>query len=319
MRLAHFSDLHLLSLEGVPLRRFLNKRATGWANLRLRRGSVHRASYVTAIAREIRKVGVDHVIITGDLTNLALESEFELARRVIENDLSFDAKHVTIVPGNHDVYTRGSHVEKRFAAYFADYLVSDLPELTVDVGAGRFPIVKLRGPVAVIGLCSAVPRLPFIAAGRLGKAQLSALQRVLEHAEVRRRTPIVAIHHPPHNPSSKLKTMVEGLSDAAMLWTSVRHVPACVIVHGHLHRRVRRTDGPNRHGEHLADGHHEGAAHPKGGRGAVTFGATSASLHHHAKERMAGFNVYEVSSDGALASVSAHVLEEDGSFDVRAL
>jgi hypothetical protein len=35
MRIAHFSDLHLLSLEGVPARRFLNKRFTGWVNLRL--------------------------------------------------------------------------------------------------------------------------------------------------------------------------------------------------------------------------------------------------------------------------------------------
>ena len=74
VRIAHFSDLHLLSLEGVPLRRFLNKRATGYANLRLKRGSIHRASYVKAIAREVRRIKADHVVVTGDLTNLALNT-----------------------------------------------------------------------------------------------------------------------------------------------------------------------------------------------------------------------------------------------------
>src|ERR1700691_5025488 len=142
MRIAHFSDLHLLSLEGVPFHRFLNKRATGFANLKLKRGSIHRASYVRAIAREVRRIEVDHVVVTGDLTNLSLEPEFELAREVLEKDLDLSPRDVSIVPGNHDVYTRGARAAQRFATYFADYLVSDLPELAVDIGAGRFPVVK---------------------------------------------------------------------------------------------------------------------------------------------------------------------------------
>ena len=137
-----------------------------------------------AIAREIRRQGVDHVIITGDITNLALEPEFELAREVIRDDLGLTASHVSMVPGNHDVYTGGSQRRQRFATYFADYIASDLPELSVDVPAGRFPFVKLRGPVAIIGLSSAVTRLPFVAAGRLGRAQLEALERILAHDQV---------------------------------------------------------------------------------------------------------------------------------------
>ena len=41
MRLAHLSDPHILDLDGVASHRWLNKRATGWVNLRLHRGSVH--------------------------------------------------------------------------------------------------------------------------------------------------------------------------------------------------------------------------------------------------------------------------------------
>lgn len=290
MRIAHLSDLHLLSLEGVPLRRFINKRLTGYANLRLKRGHVHRSNYVRAVAQEIARQRVDHVVITGDLTNLALEPEFELARRVIEEDLGLSPRDVTVVPGNHDLYTRGAESSRRFAAHLADYLVSDLPELGVDVGAGRFPVVKLRGPAAIIGLSSAVARAPFVAAGRLGRRQLSAFARILAHREVARRTPVVALHHPPHNPSSWLKTRLEGLHDAALLWTSVSHLPGGLLLHGHLHRRIQRFL-PTAEGKLLA------------------VGATSASLHHDATERMAGFNVYEISEAGDIDDVAAHVLD----------
>jgi 3',5'-cyclic AMP phosphodiesterase CpdA len=299
MRIAHFSDLHLLSLDGVKFHRFLNKRATGYANLRLKRGSIHRADHVRALAREIKRLAVDHVVITGDLTNLALEPEFALAREVIEKDLGLSPRDVSIVPGNHDVYTRGAHAAGRFAGYFADYLVSDLPELAVPSKAGPFPVVKLRGNVAVIGLCSAVPRLPFVAAGRIGRSQLDAFARVLAHPEVSRRTPVVALHHPPHNPKSRLKAMIEGLDDAALLWTSVREIPVGMVLHGHLHRRVRRQDA-------TARGH------------VVSVGATSASLEDEASAKMAGFNVYEIGSDGALGTLEAHVLVGDR-FEIRAI
>jgi len=165
MRIAHFSDLHLLSLIGVGPLRFLGKRLSGYANLRLKRSHVHRSEYVRAIAKEIKSRGIDHVVVTGDLTNLALEPEFELAREVLRDDLGLDASRVSVVPGNHDLYTGGSQRELRFSEYCADYIASDLPLLAVSVPAGRFPFVKLRGPVAVIGLSSAVTRPPFVAAG----------------------------------------------------------------------------------------------------------------------------------------------------------
>ena len=51
MRIAHFSDLHVLALEGVPAHRFLNKRFTGWVNLRVKRAHKHRPAHVRAVAR----------------------------------------------------------------------------------------------------------------------------------------------------------------------------------------------------------------------------------------------------------------------------
>ena len=91
MRIAHFSDLHVLALDGVPPHRFFNKRFTGWVNLRLKRAHNHRPAHVRAVAREITRAKVDHVVITGDLTNLALEQEFVAVRELLEEHLGLDA------------------------------------------------------------------------------------------------------------------------------------------------------------------------------------------------------------------------------------
>jgi 3',5'-cyclic AMP phosphodiesterase CpdA len=290
MRVAHFSDLHVLALEGVSRSRFLNKRFTGLVNLRVKREHKHRPGHVRAVAREVARAKVDHVVITGDLTNLALEQEFEAVSRLIEGDLGLDARHVTIVPGNHDLYTRGAMRTQRFTRFFQRYLESDLPDLAADISLGRFPVVKLRGPLAIIGMSSAVPRPPLVASGELGAKQIDALARILAHDEVKRRTPILALHHPIHNPSSRIKTWVEGLVDANDLVDAIAQVRNGLLLHGHLHGRMQRPVATK--AGHL-----------------LAVGATSASLHHEDEHRMAGFNLYEFDGAGALVEVEAHVFE----------
>jgi 3',5'-cyclic AMP phosphodiesterase CpdA len=305
MRIAHFSDLHVLDLVGVSPHRFLNKRLSGYANLRLKRNHVHKSDYVRAIAREITRAKIDHVAITGDITNLALETEFRAAKQLLEDELGLSPHDVSVVPGNHDLYTRGAMRGRRFAEYFHAYTAGDLPEIPVkDLGLGVFPYVRLRGPCAIIGLSSAVPRPPFVASGELGKRQLQALARALAHPEVKKRTPVVLVHHPAHNPASRLKALLEGLWDADALAQHLGQVPRGLILHGHLHRRQERalvTD--------------VGAMR--------VVGATSASLHAHPGHehaRMAGFNLYEIDADGAITRVEAHVLDpETSSFSVAAV
>ncbi len=298
MHIAHFSDLHVLDLEGVGPRRFLNKRLSGWANLRLKRNHAHHSRYVRAVAQEVARVKVDHVAITGDITNLALEPEFLAARTLLEVELGLSPRDVSIVPGNHDFYTRGALRRRRFTEFFASYVKCDL-DLAVDIGSGHFPFVRLRGRAAIIGLSSAVPRPPFVASGAIGQRQLDALARILEHPEVRSRTPIVLLHHPLHNPPSRLKTLVEGLVDADALGRVLAPLTQGLVLHGHLHRRIQRrwqTDA----GELAA------------------VGATSASLHHDEPHRMSGFNLYELDdTTGRITKIEAHVFDEaSGAFRV---
>ena len=296
MRIAHISDLHVLALAGVPRHRFLNKRLTGYANLRFKRNHVHRSSYVDSIAKEIARSEIDHVVVTGDLTNLALETEFEAARDLLENGLGLSSRDVSVVPGNHDLYTAGALKSRRFTQFFAEYIQSDLPDLAAKTRLGPFPFVRLRGPCAIIGITTAVPRPPFVASGAIGKPQLDAFAKILAHPEVKKRTPVVLIHHPLHNPPSKMKTLLEGLTDADELAAHLKQAVAShgLVLHGHLHRRQTKTLAHDRKGIHVV-------------------GATSASLHHEHRDRMAGFNVYEIADDGKVELCDARVFDADTS------
>ncbi|MFO0757792.1 MAG: metallophosphoesterase [Byssovorax sp.] len=290
MRIAHLSDLHLLDLEGAVPHRLLNKRITGYLNIRFHRKSVHKPYAVDAAARALKSMAIDHLVITGDLSNLALEREFSLVRRFLDDALGMPAHKVSLVPGNHDAYTGGAHRSRRFATTFAPFLQSDLPDLTEPGEA--FPYVHLRGPVAIIGLSTALPRPPLVASGELGEKQLAALGRILAHAEVRMRTPVILQHHPIHNPPGFAKRTLEGLSDAAHEAHLLRGLSRGLVLHGHLHRRVHRTLPTDR-----------------GYLDAV--GATSASLLHESDERMAGFNLYELSDSGAIHAIASHKLDQE--------
>ncbi len=295
VRIAHFSDLHLLSLEGVPLRRFLNKRVTGYAMLRMHRKGAHKPHAVRAVADEVKRARVDHVAITGDLTNLALEPEFALVRQFLEEDLGLGPQQVSLVPGNHDVYTRGSADKRRFEQYFAEYLASDLPELGVEHYGARYPFVKLRGPLALIGLSSAVPRMPMMASGRFGAEQIHALKAILEHPEVKSRGKVILQHHPAHNLKNRVLAWLEGLHDSDHMLATLSRLEHGLVLHGHSHIRVRRH------------------VDTEVGRIDV-IGATSASLLSDHPHRHAGFNLYDLDDEGRLRGVEAHVLGDDGQF-----
>src|SRR4051794_38719172 len=100
MRIAHLSDLHVLSPGSMRWRSLLfNKRVTGYATIVFHRGRVFRRDYLDVVVAAAGR-DADHVVITGDITNLALESEYEVASRMIE--ALARTVEPTIVPGNHD-------------------------------------------------------------------------------------------------------------------------------------------------------------------------------------------------------------------------
>jgi len=291
LRIAHVSDLHVLSPAGVEWRRILlNKRITGHVNLVVRRNRVYRREYLlTVLAHAAARA--DQVVVTGDITNLSLESEYRAARALLD-DVARTAE-VTVIPGNHDIYLPAVLRERDFVRHFAPFLQSDLPELARDLEAGRFPCVKLRGPVALIALTSAVPRPPFVSAGYLGHEQLAALQSVLAHPEVARRTSVLLIHHPPVDHRARFVRLRDGLVDDVPFRRSVAGLARGLVLYGHIHERERRV-----------------LATEAGALDVVS--ASGAALDDPRASVRAGFNLYTIGDDGAIASVEAWMVDESG-------
>lgn len=290
-RIAHISDLHVLSPRGLEWRRILfNKRITGYANLLLHRARVYRREYLLAVLTAAA-AAADHLVVTGDVTNLSLEREFEEARALLDGVAR--TVEVTAVPGNHDVYLPSVHAARRFPHHFGAFLRSDLPELARELETGPFPCVKLRGPAAIIALSSAVPRPPFVASGRLGAAQVAALEQVLAHPEVARRTPVVLVHHPPVDDRIRLRVLRDGLVDADRLRAALAPLARGLVLFGHLHVRVRRPL-------------------PTAAGGLDAISASGAALDNPDPAVRAGFNTYALADDGRVVAAEAHVVAPDG-------
>ena len=292
IRIAHISDLHVLSHTGAHWRRILfNKRLAGYANLVLRRGRVHRRDYLRSVLAAAA-THADHLVVTGDITNLALEHEYEEARALLDDVAR--RTEVSVVPGNHDIYLPSIRDNRRFARHFGPFLQSDLPELACELPVGHFPCVKLRGPLALIALSSAVPRPPFVSGGYVGRTQLEALERILAHPLVQQRTPLVLIHHPPVDTRPWLVQLRDGLADGPALRAVLGTLARGVVLFGHLHVRKRCTF--------------------QTGSGTLdVIGASGAALVHPDASVRAGFNMYVFDDRGALISVEAHVVEPVGS------
>jgi 3',5'-cyclic AMP phosphodiesterase CpdA len=218
--LAHLSDPHLGPLPTPRLVELAGKRAAGFFNWRRKRHRIHRADVLARITADLKAQAADHIAVTGDLVNISLAAEYAPARAWLT---SLGPPHdVTLVPGNHDIYVRAAAAYPQ--SHWGEYMRGDnAPETS-------FPFVRRRGPLALIGLSTAVPSAAFLATGRLGREQIALLASALErHREFFR---VVLIHHPPiSKPARHLKRLVDGADFCAVL---AQHGTELVI-HGHDH------------------------------------------------------------------------------------
>lgn len=221
--LAHLSDPHLSSLSGVRPASLLNKRILGYLSWLRRRRHIHSPQILGALLRDLAEVAPDHVAVTGDLTHLGLPDEFQQVARWLRQVGS--AERVMIVPGNHDTYV-ATPWQESFSAW-APYLAGDEGSV-----AGEYPSLRVRGGVALIGLSTARPSVPFLAVGSLGNGQLSRLEDVLEQTGRRGLLRIVLLHHPPLPGSISWR---KRLTDAGRFGEVIARQGAELIIHGHAH------------------------------------------------------------------------------------
>ena len=239
LRIAHFSDTHVLSLKGVGVREFLNKRMTGAVNLALNRSKHYRVEVFEQLLDAVLAVQPDHSLCTGDLVNLALEPEFVRVRELLTD--RFESNQLTLVPGNHDYYTKGAVQEGLFESYFKEYLPQDLnssppPE-------SHYPITRDLGEVVILGLSSAIPTPSFMATGEIGDRQREELKTLLTHPRAQDSFKLLMLHHPLFPEPNRRFDHTRRLKDADLLIEAIdseEHHPH-LIIHGHNHEFKRQA------------------------------------------------------------------------------
>jgi len=264
--LAHLSDPHLPPLPQPRLSELAGKRALGYLNWTRNRHKFHKRGVLDTLVSDMQAQSPDHIAITGDLVNLALEAEFPPSLTWLES-VGTPAR-VTVIPGNHDAYVRAT--QHRFAETWTSYLAGDEP-LDRD---GAFPTVRRRGPLALISMSSAVPTPPLMATGRLGRSQLEALARILAGLSSEQAFRVLLIHHP-----LRSEARTKRLTDASELLALLRQYGVELVLHGHDH--VHSTiwiDGPS---------------------GSIpAIGVPSASALAHGRYPAAAYNLFSILRDG---------------------
>ena len=94
--LAHLSDPHVPPLPRPRGRELAGKRMLGYLNWTRNRHKYYRREVLDALVSDMQAQAPDHVAVTGDLVNLALEAEFAPALSWL--NLVVDVLHAAIAP-----------------------------------------------------------------------------------------------------------------------------------------------------------------------------------------------------------------------------
>jgi 3',5'-cyclic AMP phosphodiesterase CpdA len=226
LRLAHVSDIHLGPLPDVTYRELASKRVVGYVNWHRSRRRILTEGTLGTLVEAIRADKPDHVAVTGDLVNLALDAELELARLWLET--LGRPEDVSVVPGNHDAYVPGAF--DKACRLWAPWMRGDGHDGPVD--RLSFPYVRVRDQVALIGVSTARATAPFMANGFLREEQAERLAHALDEAGKQKLFRLVMIHHPPVRAAVPQHKRLLGIGN---FHKAVRRHGAELVLHGHSH------------------------------------------------------------------------------------
>ena len=222
MRIIHISDLHFWHITLNPLR-LMGKRFLGMGNLILNRARNYKMEAMTVLVERVKELKPDHVLVTGDLTTTSLDEEFQAARRALAA-LTRNSSFLTVLPGNHDRYTRDSERNSIFEKHFAEFAPSP-----------SYPWLKPIGQeTAILGLDPCHSN-PISARGTISTAQLQKAAALLDQAGPNVKRLLVACHYPVAMPDGIIDKPSHGLGGSRELQAFLTRYAPALYCHGHIH------------------------------------------------------------------------------------
>lgn len=225
---AHISDIHLGPLPRLSVRELASKRITGFINWHRNRRKHLLVNTLDLLLSDIRLKQPDHLMITGDLVNLATSIEIKLAGEWLRS--IGEPLDTTVVPGNHDAYVPGAH--DRSVREWYPFIAADNDPNDWSDEDHIFPTYRRRGPIAIIGCSTSNATLPFSASGLFSSRQARETVNLLRKAGDEGLFRVVMIHHPP----------IRGAAASHKRMLGIRRFNAAIsmggaelVLHGHTH------------------------------------------------------------------------------------
>ena len=231
----HISDLHFHSYP----QKFSDcnaKRILGAANLLIRRAREFPIKRAKLLVEKILKMDWDHLVISGDITQLSLEREFSLAREILD-PLLVKTERVTVIPGNHDRYVYQQHGTDLFTKYFGDIF-----------GTSELHVSKINQDWVLVGWDSAHPNDLRTAAGTVKNITIQATEKLLQNFPDQTNF-IVVNHYPLTFPEDWKFDRSHELYNLVPVRNWILQNPQIrLYLHGHIHlnwvHRLPRDSAP---------------------------------------------------------------------------
>lgn len=220
--IAHISDPHFHSFP-KNWQQWASKRALGAANLFFRRRRHYPLARAQKLVKVLQALQWDHLVISGDITTLALEEEFQLASQTLLPLLGHSEK-VTIIPGNHDRYINEGDQADYFQQYFGDFFSKT-----------AIKTQQLTDDWHLIGWDSTHANDWLTASGTVTQTTLRASERYIQSQPVHTRFVLVN-HYPLWFPPNHPPRVAHELHNLAQVLHWVKQQSQIEIyLHGHIH------------------------------------------------------------------------------------
>lgn len=224
MKFIHISDLHIPTK--VPIFSLRGKMISGYLNYSLRRRKLHPFKIIESLIEFIQKSTYDCLILSGDITNVSHEKEFDEARRILSPILNEKA---FLIPGNHDRYMESSVrpvdlYEKYFGEFSGDKIANS---------DGEYIRRRKIGDLNLIGWDSNEPTPIAIATGYVKPKVIELTHNFLKENKINRYA--LVCHHPIWNNPDGFESEYHKMKNREEVASGLQSFPPIAFFHGHCH------------------------------------------------------------------------------------
>jgi 3',5'-cyclic AMP phosphodiesterase CpdA len=226
--LAQLTDLHLLE-DNYADRPFGPRARLSYLSFGRSLDPGERRKRVASCLAEVKRSSVDHLLITGDLTEDGHLAQFEVLAELLAESRILPER-ITLVPGNHDEYTEGGAWDEAMRGPLRAYAP------TSTIGAP----LRFRD-MTIVPVSTAFHQSALRSAGAIAKDELERLAQLTSDPSLAGRPLVFAQHHPPGRHFLPVLQWIDGFLDHRPLSALFDVCPHLFVVHGHTHHQVNKS------------------------------------------------------------------------------